>query len=48
MMKPSRVPVSQEKSEEIAYLAFATAEFREMKMNTYLERALRNKDILKA
>jgi tetratricopeptide (TPR) repeat protein len=38
----------QEKSEAVAHLDFAIAEFRDMKMNTYLERALRHKEILKA
>jgi hypothetical protein len=38
----------QEKSEAIAHLEFVIPEFRDMKMNTYLERALRHKEILKA
>ena len=38
----------QEKSEAIAHLDFVVPEFRDMKMNTYLERALRHKEILKA
>jgi hypothetical protein len=38
----------QEKSEAIAHLDFVIPEFRDMKMNTYLERALRHKQILKA
>jgi hypothetical protein len=38
----------QEKSETIAQLDFAIPEFRDIKMNTYLERALRHKEILKA
>jgi hypothetical protein len=38
----------QEKSGAIAHLDFAIKEFREMKMNTYLERALSHKEILKA
>jgi hypothetical protein len=38
----------QEKSEAIAQLYFAIAEFREMKMQPSLERALRHKQILKA
>jgi len=38
----------QEKSEAIAHLDFCIPEFRDMKMNTYLERALRHKEILKA
>ncbi len=38
----------QEKSEAIAALDFVIPEFRDMKMNTYLERALRHKEILKA
>jgi hypothetical protein len=38
----------QEKSEAIAYLDFAIAEFRDMKMQPSLERALRSKQILKA
>jgi tetratricopeptide (TPR) repeat protein len=38
----------QEKSEAIAHLDFVIPEFRDMKMNTYLERALRHKEILKA
>ena len=37
----------QEKSEAIAHLDFVIPEFRDMKMNTYLERALRHKEILK-
>ena len=38
----------QEKSEAISHLDFVIPEFRDMKMNTYLERALRHKEILKA
>ena len=38
----------QEKSEAIAHLDFCIPEFRDMKMNTSLERALRHKEILKA
>ena len=38
----------QEKSEAIGHLDFCIPEFRDMKMNTYLERALRHKEILKA
>jgi transposase-like protein len=38
----------QEKSEAIAHLDFCIKEFRDMKMNTYLERALKHKDIMKA
>jgi hypothetical protein len=38
----------QEKSEAIAHLDFAIAEFRDMKMQPSLERALRSKQILKA
>jgi hypothetical protein len=38
----------QEKSEAIAHLDFVFPEFWDMKMNTYLERALRHKEILKA
>ena len=38
----------QEKSEAIVHLDFVIPEFRDMKMNTYLERALRHKEILKA
>ena len=37
----------QEKSEAIAHLDFAIKEFRQMKMTTYLEQALRHKEILK-
>jgi hypothetical protein len=37
----------QEKLEAIAHLNFSIAEFRDMKMNTYLERALRHKEILR-
>ncbi|MGA3086100.1 MAG: hypothetical protein ABSE95_15110 [Thermodesulfobacteriota bacterium] len=37
----------QEKSEAIAHLDFVIPEFRDMKMQTYLERALRHKEILK-
>ena len=38
----------QEKSEAIVLLDFVIPEFRDMKMNIYLERALRHKEILKA
>jgi hypothetical protein len=38
----------QEKSEAIAHLDFAISEFREMKMQPSLERALRHKQLLKA
>jgi uncharacterized protein (DUF924 family) len=38
----------QEKSEAIAYLDFSISEFRDMKMQPSLERALRHKEILKA
>jgi tetratricopeptide (TPR) repeat protein len=38
----------QEKSEAMAHLDFAIAEFRNMKMQPSLERALRHKEILKA
>jgi uncharacterized protein (DUF924 family) len=38
----------QEKSEAMAHLDFAIGEFREMKMQPSLERALRHKEILKA
>jgi len=38
----------KEKSEAIAHLDFAIAEFRDMKMQPSLERALRHKEILKA
>lgn len=37
-----------EKSEALEHLDFATKEFREMKMQPSLERALRQKKILKA
>ncbi|HEY96173.1 MAG TPA: hypothetical protein G4O15_14690, partial [Dehalococcoidia bacterium] len=37
-----------EKAEAIEHLDFAIKEFREMKMQPSLERALRRKDILKA
>jgi tetratricopeptide (TPR) repeat protein len=37
-----------EKKEALEHLDFAIKEFREMKMQPYLERALRRKDILKA
>ena len=37
-----------EKAEALEHLDFATKEFREMKMQPSLERALRRKDILKA
>ena len=37
-----------EKPEAIKHLDFAIKEFREMKMQPSLERALRRKDILKA
>jgi hypothetical protein len=38
----------QEKSEAIAHLDFVIPEFRDMKMQSYLEKALRHKEILKA
>jgi hypothetical protein len=38
----------QEKSEAIAHVDFAISEFREMKMQPWLGRALRHKEILKA
>jgi tetratricopeptide (TPR) repeat protein len=38
----------QEKSEAVAHLDFVIAEFRDMKMQPSLERALRHKEILKA
>jgi uncharacterized protein (DUF924 family) len=38
----------KEKSEAIAHLDVAIAEFRDMKMQPSLERALRHKEILKA
>ncbi|MEW6185915.1 MAG: hypothetical protein AB1585_09285 [Thermodesulfobacteriota bacterium] len=38
----------QEKSEAMDHLDFAIAEFREMKMQPSLTRALRHKEILKA
>jgi tetratricopeptide (TPR) repeat protein len=38
----------EERAESIAHLDFAIAEFREMKMQPYLERALRHKEILRA
>jgi len=38
----------QEKKEAVEHLDFAIKEFREMKMQTYLERAFRHKEILKA
>jgi hypothetical protein len=38
----------QEKSEAIEHLDFAIKEFRDMKMQPSLERALRHKEILKA
>jgi tetratricopeptide (TPR) repeat protein len=37
-----------EKKETVEHLDFAIKEFQEMKMQTYLERALRHKEILKA
>jgi len=37
-----------ERAEALEYLDFAIAEFRDMKMQPSLERALRRKDILKA
>jgi hypothetical protein len=37
-----------EKAEALEHLDFAIKEFREMKMQPSLERALRRKDILKA
>lgn len=39
---------AHEWSEAIAYLDFCIAEFREMKIQPSLERALRHKEILKA
>jgi tetratricopeptide (TPR) repeat protein len=38
----------QEKKEAVEHLDFAISEFREMKMQPWLERALRHKEILKA
>jgi tetratricopeptide (TPR) repeat protein len=38
----------EEKAEALEHLDFAIKEFREMKMQPSLERALRRKDILKA
>jgi hypothetical protein len=38
----------QEKSEAFAHLDFVIPEFRDMKMDTYLERSLRPNEILKA
>ena len=37
-----------ERAEALEHLDFAIAEFRDMKMQPSLERALRHKDILKA
>jgi hypothetical protein len=37
-----------ERATAIEYLDFAIAEFREMKMQPFLERALRHRDLLKA
>jgi hypothetical protein len=37
-----------EKKEAVEHLDFATKEFREMKMQPSLERALRHKEIMKA
>jgi hypothetical protein len=37
-----------ERSEALAYLDFAIEEFRAMKMQPYLERALGHKELLKA
>jgi tetratricopeptide (TPR) repeat protein len=37
-----------EKKEAVEHLDFAIKEFRDMKMNTYMEKALRHKEILKA
>jgi tetratricopeptide (TPR) repeat protein len=37
-----------ERAEALAHLDFAIAEFRDMKMQPSLERALRHKDVLKA
>jgi tetratricopeptide (TPR) repeat protein len=37
-----------EKKEAVEHLDFAIKEFREMKMRTYIERALRHKELLKA
>jgi hypothetical protein len=36
------------RAEALAHLDFAIAEFREMKMQPSLERALRHKEVLKA
>ena len=38
----------REQAEALKYLDFAIAEFRKMKMQPALKRALRHKDILKA
>ena len=39
---------AQENSETVAHLDFAIGEFRDMRTEPSLERALRHKDILKA
>ncbi len=43
-----RLDYPQEKKEALEHLDFAIKEFREMKMQPSLERALRHKEILKA
>jgi len=41
-------PTAAQRTEAMEHLDFAIAEFREMKMQPSLERALRHKDVLKA
>jgi hypothetical protein len=41
-------PYPDEKAEALKHLAFAIGEFKEMKMQPSLERALKQREILKA
>jgi tetratricopeptide (TPR) repeat protein len=45
---PGRRPAVPDRGEALGHLDFAIAEFREMKMQPALERALRHKEVLKA
>ncbi len=42
------VPSDAQRTEALTHLDFAIAEFRDMKMQPSLERALRHKELLKA
>jgi hypothetical protein len=44
----SQAEREQQRAEAVGHLDFAIAEFRAMKMQPYLERALRHKGLLKA